>query len=866
MTGRRSGALKYCAQIPHIASNRNPGALTATKHHHLITAPAVPFSSSSLFPKVIWSNPNANSSLTSNSNSSIVQNSSRNYCAIVDRNQSFYYSKGRGRHGNATHNHATITTGKFYKNENSSMLASHAEKKKDKKKIRTQTRDEAVKDFLNIPSGTIHPRELASECEYLMTKLCKAQSAAGMSGAMDLLLRLLKEKRHVGMTEQLLDDDDNGTELPNRPRQMIVTDGLFHIIMFGWAKLSSKISEEGPRRINELLDLMIQENDYDQQQKQADDDDGERDGRMISCQPSTKSYNILLTALANASRNDPKKSPKHAESTLQTMSDHHSQRGWHTKPNSRSWSLVIKAYADSKTFEAGRNAERVLNRMKDVHRQELVRYEEDGGDGSDGNASYYDMEDESNNVRKIVTPDAVAHTTVILAYANCDSKGSAEQAERVLLEILQSGGNASTTGDDRYGLRLKPDAIAFTSTIHAWAQAVKKINKPKARFEAAERAERILHMMKELAVQWDEDDENRMHERNNTEEADTFQEDEDEPMNQTNRRELKQIDVNPFLPTVETYNAVLNAWAQSDCRDAVPRAEQLLHQMLDESQPDRSSFHTLMNAWARFGKYDPNSAQKAEELISIMYEMYHSRKYGDSIKPTAQTYSIAMNAWAKSKERGVGGENNDDARTSNSDSKVANARRLLDTMLGKYEAGDKDMKPNIFAYTSVLSAAAYSLPNPFATKDDDDTNNDAFKIALRTFNEMKEDANNLQLVPDHFIYAIMLKVVQSHTEQNSDERRFFVESIFDDACENGQVSSLVIRDLREACPGVDVFERLVGRKKSSPNQALLSRSWTKNVHGSKRIHNVELQRGSSTSRNSPVSRRAGSVRRKRAIT
>ena len=36
---------------------------------------------------------------------------------------------------------------------------------------------------------------------------------------------------------------------------------------------------------------------------------------------------------------------------------------------------------------------------------------------------------------------------------------------------------------------------------------MKRINKPKARFEAADRAERILHMMKELAVEWDEENE-----------------------------------------------------------------------------------------------------------------------------------------------------------------------------------------------------------------------------------------------------------------------------------------------------------------------------------------------------------------------
>ena len=127
---------------------------------------------------------------------------------------------------------------------------------------------------------------------------------------------------------------------------------------------------------------------------------------------------------------------------------------------------------------------------------------------------------------------------------------------------------------------------------------------------------------------------------------------------------------------------------------------------------------------------------------------------------------------------------------------------------------------------------------------------------------MKEDARDLKLIPDHFVYAIMLKVVRAHTERASEERRRWVETLFDDACDSGQVSLLVIRDLREACPGVDLFERLVARNKSSPNTAVLPRSWTRNVRGSKRIRTVEL---SASARSTSVSRQTGDNRRRRAV-
>ena len=119
-----------------------------------------------------------------------------------------------------------------------------------------------------------------------------------------------------------------------------------------------------------------------------------------------------------------------------------------------------------------------------------------------------------------------------------------------------------------------------------------------------------------------------------------------------------------------------------------------------------------MNAWARYGKYDPHAAQNAEELISVMYDMDAERgeeeEGGSGIRPTAQTYSIAMNAWAKARE-GPTAEGTDCGEDGGS--KVANARRLLDCMLEKYEAGEEEMKPGVFAYTSVLSAAAYSRPD-----------------------------------------------------------------------------------------------------------------------------------------------------------
>eukprot|EP00957_Ditylum_brightwellii_P139377 10622158-Ditylum_brightwellii.AAC.1 len=99
-----------------------------------------------------------------------------------------------------------------------------------------------------------------------------------------------------------------------------------------------------------------------------------------------------------------------------------------------------------------------------------------------------------------------------------------------------------------------------------------------------------------------------------------------------------------------------------------------------------------MNAWARFGRYDPNSAQRAEELLDLMHDMYKSGDYGEEMKPNMYSYTTAINAWARSEEgvKGAGIEEND-------------ASMATDT----YKGGEKGMKPSAIPYTSVLNAAAH---------------------------------------------------------------------------------------------------------------------------------------------------------------
>lgn len=176
-------------------------------------------------------------------------------------------------------------------------------------------------------------------------------------------------------------------------------------------------------------------------------------------------------------------------------------------------------------------------------------------------------------------------------------------------------------------------------------------------------------------------------------------------------------------------------------------------------------------------------------------------------------------------------------------------------MLYKYDAGEDDMKPNVISFTAVLNAVANCQPVHQHAEEDTATDGEAFhtdteatgrggpyEIALATYDELWNDVHGLKIKPDHFTFATMLQVVNVHTDKASAERRQFVERIFDDACAGGQVSSLVVRAVREACPTPDLLSRMFGSKKlanSLKNVDQLDKDWTRNVGREKRFRLVD---------------------------
>jgi hypothetical protein len=653
-----------------------------------------------------------------------------------------------------------------------------------------------VSRFVNQPLGSLHPLDVKLASVDLIRECGKLKSFNGMKLAQDILDRLIEEKRHVNLQTPTWPP----TVIPDRP---------FKMVMYGWSNLCRKV-QFAPQRMRDVLDLMIQESEYDKTTRRAVEaamkergeafppvsthpssrhgsengsDSGSDDAadeaydtlfEARSCEPTVDIYNTLLQGLSEAATSSIAAAIE-AQDALSTMERMHRTRGWHTKPNTRSYSLVLNAYAKARHTTSGSRAEAVLRNMIISHEADKQAYQEEY-------EVEYDENNPSANHRRIVTPDTVAYTNVIQAYGQSDSPDAADNALRILSELLQSDKPALT-----------PDAFAFANTINAFSRMADQKRSPQARLDAAQRAEDVLWLMVE------------------------------EVKNSPDVRNAEGR--HPLAGSIVPFNASLNAWARSFTAESPHRAERLLRQLLDpelqqlvQVYPNTVSFNTCMQAWAKSAKVETSSApERAEELLRLLQELSTtSDNDGDMrnsiLKPDVQSYVTVMNAYASSRGK----------------QSVYHVRRLFNELFreGQYLADGKPI--TAAAFTVVFKAAAKAGNVVDSGKDDfstpssawigDETNvgtaSDPYLIALETYSELQNDTFDLRVTGDHFAYAAMVDVIAVHTDVDSIERRQRVEEIFHDACEAGHVSSLVVKSLQKACPNEFLLKDLLRLKRN----------------------------------------------------
>jgi hypothetical protein len=637
-----------------------------------------------------------------------------------------------------------------------------------------------VNRFLNRQLGNMHPLDIKLASVDLIRECGKMKSFEGMKLAHDILDRILEEKHFVN------NGSSNGFQ-----SLIFITQRPFKVLMYGWANLCQKVTL-APQRMREILDLMIQEAEYDDKilrELKSGGADKEVLSDLQSCEPTVDIFNTLLQGLVQASFRSVAAAGE-AEKVLTRMMRQNHKRKWHTKPNSKSFTLAISAYSKTRHVSAGKRAEAILRRMIQYHEQEMALYQEETGVA-------YDPYEVINNKRRIVTPDTVVYSAVIQAHGQSNAKGSAERSLGLLSELLeQSHKNPALT----------PDAFLFANTINSFARMASNKKSPKARMEAAERAEDVLWLMVE--------------ELRNLKEAKSDKAEKDEDT-KPSTIEIPIVDMKKsstgFQISVVPFNACLSAWAQSNAPKSAMRAEELLHKMLSPDlkvTPNTTSFNTCMQAWARASRKDTNAPGKAEDLLKLLTSLETDN---DRIADV-QSFTTVMSAYAKSKRK----------------DKAIQCRRLFESLLSSTVVDKKQI--TAVPFTVLLNAVEHSSSGGIGDGGDSDFSHDSieddpYTIALETYRELQEDLYNLGVQVDHLSYATMLGVLEKHTSVDSVERRQRIERVFEDACSNGQVSNRLLEVLFRVCPSQDMLQSLLQTPdpKSIANVNALPREWTRHV-------------------------------------
>lgn len=566
----------------------------------------------------------------------------------------------------------------------------------------------------------------------------------------------------------------------------------------------------------------------------------------------TYNYNILLDAWACSNE------PDAAEIAEDVLLNHMEPDG---VVNSVSYNTVIKAWKMSDRPDAAQRADAILSRMIDIMSKDssyavnpdvftftgvIDCYAKSKQPGAATKAvEMFDrMLTSCNEGNFDVKPNTVTLNCVLDALAKCGESGAADQAKALLTRVLASNEPCL----DKVHL----NTISYTSVIDAYSKS--------GMAEGAQKAEDVFKMMdtdyangnkhckpnlrtyNAIMNSWVQSGMKGCEER-----AEAIL-DKLEVLYESGEQDIR--------PDVISYSIVMNGWSRSKSVDASERTDAVFSRLLrsykagnTSAKPNLFIFVSLLNVVCKSGS--PGSPQKAENIVRHMYKEYLSGNY--HVKPNTQMITQAMDCWAKSGNRNAGQkaenllnwmvqiiENEFDeclipnAMTFNAVinawaksrvfGKAQRARQCLDRMLGMYNDGYGDAKPNAFVYTAVLNACAYTVG-------DEEERITALQIAQTTYKELCESDFGK---PTHVTYGAYLTACRNLIPQ-CDDRISLVEAAFKQCCADGQLDTFVLKRVESALTN-EQFLRLLDKRVSfdgSVDLATLPDEWKCNVQDSR---------------------------------
>jgi len=470
-----------------------------------------------------------------------------------------------------------------------------------------------------------------------------------------------------------------------------------------------------------------------------------------------KTFHFLMDAWAFSGEED---SVDQAVSLLNRMEELSQEVGSMTshliRPDVRSYTKVINAIARSAQPSSGEMAENILKKMEEKC-----------------------LAGENWALR----PNTHTYTAAAEAHANSGVPGSAQSAEEICNVMLLKfeGGDAD----------VRPTARCFNAAISAYAKSAEE--------GAADRAQYLFDRMEETYKETGMEDvkPNRFNYNSlisawaNCVEVGSAHQAEFVLAKMEDQHQQMSLHGNTddsCKPTTISYNSVIDAYAKSGEEGSEEKAEQLLRRMEQlylsgenrDAKPNVRSFNSVINAWAKSGRED--AAYKAEEILELMEKLFREGNTG--VRPDVHSFCTVINAWARSQ----------DSR------KAERALNLFREMRNLYESGqNNNLRPNVVAVNAVMNACAYCTG-------DVHERSRAMEIAHIILKELEKSPYGN---PDQVTYGTFLTACKNQMPDCS-TREQIVHMLFRKCCNDGQVGSLVVQQLK-GIVSEEVFKSLVGK-------------------------------------------------------
>lgn len=197
-------------------------------------------------------------------------------------------------------------------------------------------------------------------------------------------------------------------------------------------------------------------------------------------------------------------------------------------------------------------------------------------------------------------------------------------------------------------------------------------------------------------------------------------------------KKIQEVPVGELDPSAVPISAIMNAWAKTKSAQGASMVETWLRRAQQEYSagnhrivPTTKMYTMAVDAWARSGERGA-AANRAEALLHHMNSLYQSGEH-DKLKPTTGIFNAVINAWARSRE------------------KIApvRAEQILSWM---ENFRDLDIQPDKYTYNTVIHAWAKAGGTEAATK----------AQQLLSSMDKKFQEGNIMAKPDTITYNVVI--------------------------------------------------------------------------------------------------------------